>query len=41
METLQSSDEKVQKVLSLHEEAEEDNKQLRGALVEKALRWFF
>ena len=35
------SDEKVQKVLSLHEEAEEENKQLMGALVEKALRWFF
>ena len=29
------SDEKVQKVLSLHEEAEEENKQLRGLLLKK------
>ena len=35
------SDEKVQKVLSLHEEAEEENQQLRGLLLKKSLRWFF
>ena len=29
------SDEKVQKVLSLHEEAEEENKQLRGLLLKR------
>ena len=30
-----SSDDKVQKVLSLHEEAEEENKQLRGLLLKR------
>ena len=35
------SDEKLQKALSLHDEAEEVNKQLRGALVEKRLKRCF
>ena len=35
------SDEKVQKVLSLHAEAEEENKHLMGSLVEKRLKRCF
>ena len=36
-----SSDEKVQAALSLHAEAEEENKQLMGALEDKAFRHCF
>ena len=36
-----ASDDKLQKVLSLHEQAEEENKQLRELLKKKAFRHYF